>query len=146
MEALRKLMSIDAAAGGWDQMEQEQGHLGGPGVETLLPDGGERGGAKGLKKTERLEVRLSPVHYEILHKEATQRGVSMGRLVREAVEEKYGNLRTQRIEAVRKLALLNAPVADWEQMKREIEQGYLSDLGIETLVSKEEGGEGKAKD
>lgn len=41
-------------------------------------------------------------------------------LVREAVEELYLERRQQeRLEAVRCMAAMNFPVADWEQMERE---------------------------
>lgn len=78
-----------------------------------------------IKKTERLEVRLSPVHYDLLQREAERQGVSMGSLVREAVEEKYGDQQARRAQALQHLMALNAPVADWEQMEKEIEKGRL---------------------
>ena len=78
-----------------------------------------------MKKTERLEVRLSPIHYELIQREAEHRGVSMGSLVREAVEEKYGDQQTRRLEALQRLLAIEAPAADWEQLEREITEGRL---------------------
>ncbi len=98
-----------------------------------------------MKKTERLEVRISPVHYNLLQTEAKRRGVSMGGLVREAVEEKYGDIQTQRMEAFQQLITLDLPVDDWEQMKREIEAGYLSDLGMGTEFPAETGSDREEK-
>lgn len=48
------------------------------------------------------------------------KGKSLGELVREACEREYGiPTKEERLEAVRRLAALNLPVADVAQMKRE---------------------------
>jgi len=51
---------------------------------------------------------------------ARQRRVSMGRLVREACEARYGGVSAEeRLEAARELALLALPVGSVASMKRE---------------------------
>ena len=76
--------------------------------------------------TERLEIRLPREQLRLLRQEARRRGVPVAQVVREAidlllVEED----RQDRVRAAEELFRINAPVADWEGMKREIEEGYL---------------------
>ena len=60
-----------------------------------------------------------------MRQESIRRRASLGELVREALQEKYGSREARRHEAVERLFSVDAPVADWEQMKREIEEGRL---------------------
>lgn len=53
-------------------------------------------------------------------REARTRGESLGFLIREAVDQAYGDDREKRLEAVRKIAEMELPVTDWETMKKEI--------------------------
>jgi len=48
----------------------------------------------------------------------------MGSLIREAVDQAFGDDREKRLEAVRKIAEMNLPVSDWETMKKEIMTKY----------------------
>ncbi|HHY33273.1 MAG TPA: hypothetical protein GX515_09720 [Firmicutes bacterium] len=81
--------------------------------------------------TERLEVRLRPGTYRLLREQAYVRGVSMGQLVREALERQYGTegraVDPEKQRAMEKLFELEAPVADWLEMKREIEKGRVGE-------------------
>ncbi len=71
--------------------------------------------------TRRVQVLLSPEQYEQLAALARTRGMSVGALIREALERGYLQHRPSEhaLEAVRRLAALELPVADWEQMERE---------------------------
>ncbi len=77
--------------------------------------------------TERLEVRLRPDTYRFLREQAYVRGVSMGQLVREALERQYGTedrvVDPEKQRAMERLFQVEAPVADWPEMEREIEKG-----------------------
>jgi len=72
--------------------------------------------------TERLEVRLSPRTMQLLRQEARQRGVPVAQLVREAIESLLVQDREERLRAAEALFRIEAPVADWIEMKREIEE------------------------
>lgn len=72
--------------------------------------------------TERLEVRLSPQTMQLLRQKARQRGVSVAQLVREAIEFLLVQDREDRLRAAEALFRIEAPVADWAEMKREIEE------------------------
>ncbi len=76
--------------------------------------------------TERLEIRIDSKTRRLLEAEAQRRGVSVGALVREAIQRLLEADTAARQAAVRDLARLSAPVADWETMKREIEIAYLA--------------------
>lgn len=70
--------------------------------------------------TERVQVLLSVEQVMRLRAIAQAQDASLGALIRNAVDEIY--LRpeqTARMEAVRRMAALSLPVADWEQMERE---------------------------
>ena len=75
--------------------------------------------------TERLEVRLPPQTVKLLRQEAQRRRVSVAQLVREAVDLLLQQDREARIQAAEALFRVEAPVADWKDMKREIEAAYL---------------------
>ncbi len=70
--------------------------------------------------TRRVQILLSPQHYERLEALARARGTSIGTLIRHAVEALYlQSDEHERLQAVRRLSTLRLPVADWEQMERE---------------------------
>lgn len=74
--------------------------------------------------TERLEVRLPSQTMQLLRQEARQRGVSVSQLVREAIELLLVQDRQARMQAAEALFRIEAPVADWPEMKREIEEAH----------------------
>ncbi len=75
----------------------------------------------------RLEIRLLPEKLQILKDEAARRNISVGGIVREAIDSYCAVSAEEKLAAVRKLAELKAPVAAWDEMKKEIEEGYKPD-------------------
>ena len=74
--------------------------------------------------TERLEIRVSSETMQLLRQEARHRGISVAQLVREAIEL-FVRERQARMQAAEALFRLEAPVADWPEMKQEIEVAHL---------------------
>ena len=70
--------------------------------------------------TKRVQVLLSPQQLQRLQDIADARGESVGALIRQAVDMVYlkGDHERRR-DAVRRMAAMSLPVADWEQMERE---------------------------
>ena len=66
----------------------------------------------------RLEIRLDPEQLNKLKKEAAAKSTSVGELVREAIEQRYTVSRDDKLKAVQEMANINAPVSNWEQMKK----------------------------
>lgn len=73
--------------------------------------------------TERTQVLLTLEQRRRLQKRATLERRSVGAVIRDAVEAYTGGSRRSRQEAADSLLGLEAPVADWEQMKAEIVRG-----------------------
>jgi hypothetical protein len=71
--------------------------------------------------SKRLAVAIPPVTAERLRQEAQRRRVSIDELVCEAVDLLLASDREARLQAARALCRVEAPVTDWPQMKREIE-------------------------
>lgn len=70
--------------------------------------------------TERVQVLLAPEHVTRLRNLAKREDRSVGALIREALEATYFRQdRAKRMAAVRRIAEMDLPVADWEQMERE---------------------------
>jgi predicted transcriptional regulator len=70
--------------------------------------------------TKRVQVLLDQFQYQRLDEIARQRDRSMGALIREAIDQVYlQSAMGERLGAVRALAAMQLPVADWEQMERE---------------------------
>lgn len=70
--------------------------------------------------TKRVQVLLDPFQYQRLDEIARQRNRSVGALIREAIDQVYlQSVMDERLEAVRALAAMQLPVADWEQMEQE---------------------------
>lgn len=77
--------------------------------------------------TKRVQTVLSTEQYELLLKIAQERGKPLSVLVREAIVEAcfQGAVLQQRRAALQQLLSLKAPVADWEEMEKEITKGAL---------------------
>lgn len=73
-------------------------------------------------RTEPLEVQLPPQTLQLLRQEAERRAMSVADLVREAIDLLLAQDRQARVQAAEALCQVEAPAADWEQMKREIEE------------------------
>lgn len=71
--------------------------------------------------SDRLEIRLPPPTMARLRQEAHRRGISIGALVREALDRLLETERVARLEAAEALFRVGAPVDDWLVMKREID-------------------------
>ena len=74
--------------------------------------------------TRRVQVLFSPQQYARLETIAKAQGTSVGALIRQAVEKLYlQSDKAERLQAVRRMAAMQLPVADWEQMERESMRG-----------------------
>lgn len=80
--------------------------------------------------TERLEVRLPTHTLQLLRREAKRRGVSVGQLVREAIDLLQAEDRHAKVQAAEALFHVDAPVADWPEMKREIEEARTGNTSL----------------
>jgi predicted DNA-binding protein len=73
-----------------------------------------------MELSKKTTILFSPDLHERLAKLATERGVSIGKLVRTACERQYGLAsREERLAAVDRLAALALPVGTPEELKRE---------------------------
>lgn len=74
--------------------------------------------------TERIEAMVSPELRKRLETRAREEGKSVAGLLREFVEIGLSmSPRAVRLKAVERVATMNLPTCDWEQMEREIEAG-----------------------
>lgn len=73
--------------------------------------------------TERTQVLLTPEQRSRLERMAKHRRVSVGALIREALDAYTARGGQPREEALEALLALRAPVADWKTMKAEILEG-----------------------
>ncbi|MBI2777979.1 MAG: hypothetical protein HYX57_12065 [Chloroflexi bacterium] len=83
-------------------------------------------------RSERTQVLLTPAQRARLERIATREGRSLGAVVRDAIDAYTLPRARPRREAVQSLFAQNAPVAEWDVMKAEIERGA---LGRDTDVS-----------
>jgi hypothetical protein len=73
-----------------------------------------------MELSKKTTILFSPELHRRLTRLAARRGVSLGELVREACEVRYGVLGSaSRLEAVQALATLELPVGTPDEMKRE---------------------------
>ena len=77
--------------------------------------------------SERTQVLLSPEQRQRLERIAAREGRSLGAVIRDAVDA-YTLPRTRAPhEILDSMFAMDAPVADWEQMKREIIEGAIGE-------------------
>jgi len=70
--------------------------------------------------TKRFQILLQPYLWDRLQALAQERDTSVAALVRAAVERVYfPDQAAAPLDAVQKLAAMNLPVSDWEQMEAE---------------------------
>lgn len=70
----------------------------------------------------RLQILIDDARYERLAGEAERTGASIGTLVRDAIDERYGSRWPSSEDAGRRLLEAEPmPVADWDVLKRELE-------------------------
>ena len=68
----------------------------------------------------RVQLLLSPEQYKRLEALSDAEGLSIGALIRRAIDRLQGPPRQpKRLKAVRRIAAMSLPVGDWEQMERE---------------------------
>ncbi len=73
-----------------------------------------------MELSKKTTILFSPELHRRLSQLAARRGVSLGELVREACEVRYGVIGSaSRLEAVEALATLDLPAGDPDQLKRE---------------------------
>jgi hypothetical protein len=77
--------------------------------------------------SERTQVLLTPEQRKRLERIAAREGRSLGAVIRDAVDAYTLPRARPPSEVLRSLYALNAPVADWETMKAEIERGALGE-------------------
>lgn len=80
--------------------------------------------------TERLELQLPGHTLRLLRSEAERRGVPLAELVREAIDLLLAQDRQARVHAAEALFQVEAPVRDWPEMKREIEDARLRAVSL----------------
>jgi hypothetical protein len=74
--------------------------------------------------TRRTQLLLDDDLHRRLREIAAQRGISMGALIREAIDEKLSSVQDDRAEAIDELlAAEPMPVDDWPVMKKEMLEG-----------------------
>jgi hypothetical protein len=73
--------------------------------------------------SERTQVLLSPEQRARLERIAADRRISVGAVIREAVDAFTVPRRKPPRDAFERLIALGAPVGDWQTMKQEIERG-----------------------
>jgi plasmid stability protein len=74
-----------------------------------------------LSLNRRTQLLLDDELHRRLRETAAQRGISMGALIREAVEEKLASVQDARAEAIQQLLDVEPmPVEDWPVMKRQM--------------------------
>lgn len=73
-----------------------------------------------MELSKKTTILFPPDLHERLSRLAVQRGISLGKLVRNACEQQYGVVsREDRFKAVRSLTALDLPVGDPQEMKQE---------------------------
>jgi predicted transcriptional regulator len=77
--------------------------------------------------SERTQVLLSLEQRSRLERIAVRENRSMGAVIRDAIDAYTLPRARSREEALESLFSINAPVADWEQMKAEIIEGALGE-------------------
>ncbi len=78
--------------------------------------------------TRRTQLLLDDALHQRLRETAAQRGISLGALIREAIDEKLSRVQDARAKAIDKLlAAPPMPVDDWPVMKKQmLEDRYAS--------------------
>jgi len=71
---------------------------------------------------EKVEIKLPSETLRLLRRQARAQKVSVGQVVNKAVEKMLREDRRTRMDAAKALFKVGAPVADWPEMKKEIEE------------------------
>jgi plasmid stability protein len=71
--------------------------------------------------TRRSQLLLDDELHARLRESAARRGISMGALIREAIEEKLSHVEDERVQAIEELLAADPlAVGDWPHMKRQM--------------------------
>ena len=81
-----------------------------------------------MPRTREARVLLEDEEYERLETLASQRGVSMSDLIREAVRDRFTPLAEQRKRAVEAICRIRVPLPEWDVLESEIAEAHGSDL------------------
>lgn len=73
--------------------------------------------------SERTQVLLSPSQRRRLERIAAEKGISIGAVVRDAIDQYTAPRARPARDAMQALFSLDAPAADWQDMKAEILRG-----------------------
>ena len=71
-----------------------------------------------------MEIRVEPQQLEKLKADARRRKIPIGEIIREVIDQKYAVTREEKIKEAQKMFKLELPIKNWDEMKREIEEGY----------------------
>ncbi len=71
-----------------------------------------------------MEIRVKPQQLEKLKADARRRKIPIGEIIREVIDQKYAVTREEKIKEAQKMFKLELPIKNWDEMKREIEEGY----------------------
>ena len=74
--------------------------------------------------SKRLEIRVEPQQLEKLKADARKRKIPIGEIIREVIDQKYSVTREEKMDEAQKMFKLDLPIKNWDEMKREIEEGY----------------------
>jgi plasmid stability protein len=78
--------------------------------------------------TRRTQLLLDDDLHRRLRETAAQRGISLGALIREAIDEKLSRVHEDRAKAIDELLAADPmPVEDWPVMKRELVEDMYAD-------------------
>jgi predicted DNA-binding protein len=73
-----------------------------------------------MNKNKRTQILLTEKQYKKLHALSEHEKKSIGFLIREAVDIVYIKEKKNREKIVEKIAAMNLPSGDWEEIKKEI--------------------------
>jgi hypothetical protein len=81
-----------------------------------------------MSKSKRAQVLFEPDAYERLEDIARRQGVSVGELIRRAVEEAFFSSPETRRRALDGIRSMSIPLPDWEELEEEILDAKIPDL------------------
>ena len=81
-----------------------------------------------MAATRRAQILMEPAEYRRLEDIARRRKISVAELIRGAVREKYLLPRDRRIAIAEEIAGMKAPIGDWGDVEKEIEDAHCADL------------------
>lgn len=77
-----------------------------------------------MARTRRAQILMEPEEYRRLEEIARSRKVSVGKLIRQAVQSAYPVAREDRRSIVEDICSMSVPLPDWETMEEEITEAH----------------------